>query len=171
MKGLRCPDCGSERITLTPEGLLVCSECGRVLGVMLEDRVAVRNLKMRVTRSPMRQWRVYPNNRKTLRAPPKKVNLRIERADPLDEIIARRLRRSIGLSTRKSATLLALARFIVLTARKYPMKKALAEASHRYGVSARLLSSLVRRYRGLIADLQGWVVEEWRRTYRQARDM
>lgn len=141
------------------------------MGVMLEDRVAIRGRRERASRPPARQWRVYPSSRKTLRAPRKGVNLRVERADPIDETIARRLRRSMGLSTRKSATLLALARFIVLTARKYPVKEALAEASRRYGVSVRLLRSLARRYRGLIADLQGWVVEEWRRAYRQARDM
>ena len=170
MRGLRCPDCGSEKIVLTPEGLLVCSICGRVLGMMLEDKIALRDRKWLTSGPPSKNWKIYTKSPYMITIKTGSKGYRAKSADPIDESVARRLRRNEDLNTRKTATLLALARFTVLTAKKYPMKEALAEASRRYGVSVRLLQALARRYRGLITDLQAWVVEEWRRAYKQTEN-
>ena len=157
---LQCPYCGYKGLVTTQEGLLVCPNCGAVIGEELTDTPSYSRAPSRMVPSWMKVRYVGP--RRPVRRVPKPRSPLFS-LDPLVEIVASRLAKLPGLRGRRPRTVAALSLVAVLIAKGWTWSIAIREAAKRARVGERNLYELARRYRLSILQAADWVAEAWRR--------
>jgi transcription initiation factor TFIIIB Brf1 subunit/transcription initiation factor TFIIB len=163
---MRCPYCGSTRISVDPRaGLLVCMDCGSVIAENLIEepgrryfKESVRPLKRRSPLFQINRTRI-PRLELPRSSPDPIESLPMSLRGRIEKILAQ-LEQIRELRYRRKNTKVGVALYILERVEGSPKTAAIRVASRKASVSESLLAELIHRYRSQILDIELRVVEE-----------